>query len=284
MYFIKCAGCGQYNAVKSEYQTFCEYCNVKLSNNYTLWKKRNPKGTFEQFQEKECFSYEQKLFYENSVNQSQKKKVSPALLVLGLILLIFIGLGTAGYLLKPYVVSYASSFLEDKQDAIFSSLNKSKWETYSCGHLGLSLDSPSPIVEDKQQLIPEQYKQMMHEMSVFTMENPLLKVQISASSIQYAKGVETSLEGAKEGLLNQLKQNLGSGQFQSTDTPYELNNIPGILTKGMVKSEESPLGFQVLSLMDGLNLWQVMVVYDNSVGSGNALADRVINSVQIDRL
>lgn len=284
MHYIKCTGCGKFNTIKSEYQIFCEHCNAKLANNFTLWKKRNPKGTFEEFQEKECISNALKSQQENVMHQSKKKKANPVLLLLGLLLLIFLGIGVTGYFLKPYIVGYASAFLEKNQNAIFSKLNDQEWETYSCGHLGLSVESPSPMVEDKQQIIPEQYKQVMQEMSVFAMENPLLKLQISANSIQYAQGVQTSLEGAKDGVLNQLSQSLGNLQLNTTDTPYEINNISGILTTGGMDLGDAPLGIKLLSLMDGLNLWQVMVVYDSSGENAGIMADKIIQSVKIARL
>lgn len=284
MYYLKCKECEALSEVKSEYQTFCDHCGQKLENNFTNWKKRNPLGNFEKFQEMVCISDVQKNELEQAAKVKPRRHINPLLLVAGILVLGFLALGVVGYFVKPYVMPYITSFANEHQEEIISSLNQKDWKTYSCGSLGLTLQSPAPLVEspDTKNGVPEQYQHIFARMDVYSMENPLLHLAISANSILYVEGSQTSIDGLKEGMLNQFRNVPSNLHFTSSDQEYQINNIGGILTAGSFISDNAPMGFKLLTLANGLNMWQVMVIFDNSSDSGNATAQKVLDSVKIN--
>lgn len=54
MYFLKCAKCGYFNEVKTEYLVFCSNCHKKLDPNYSDWIRINPDKSFDDFTQKFC--------------------------------------------------------------------------------------------------------------------------------------------------------------------------------------------------------------------------------------
>ncbi len=285
MQYLKCTECGGFNELKSEFQTFCTHCGQKLEPNYTQWKKGNPRANFEQFVEAMGISEQQKLHLEEQARVKPKRKVSKLGLVLGIFVLFFGALSVAGYFVKPYVLNYISTFAETHQDEILTKIHDKSWETYTCGSLGLTLQSPMPLQSNADQFesMPVEARQNIVTMDVYTMDNPIVHLTISATSAQFVEGVQVSVDRAKEGVLGQLKEAATNVNFTANDTEITIQSMPATLTSGTFIEDNTPRGFLLLTLTDGLKLYQVFVMYDSTSESGQQAAQKVMESVQIKR-
>lgn len=285
MHYVKCSHCGKFNEVKTEFQTFCDHCGGKLEGNYTNWKKRNPQGKFEDFLENECLSEAKKKAEEEALSAKPQKRISPLLLVVAILILGISALGIVGYFVKPYLLNYVTKFANDHQDEIFSSLNTKNWETYTCGNLGLSLQSPIPLTEapEMKNGVPDQYKHIIADMDIYTMENPILQMVINATSTLYQEGVETSVDNAKVAILRQLQSVPANMNFTSNDQNYQLDGSNGVLTSGTFTTNNTAMALRLLTVSKGLKIWQIMVVFEAN-DSGTKTAEKVIKSVKINTM
>lgn len=284
MYYLKCKQCATYNEIINEYQTFCKTCSAKLDPNFTMWKSRNPGKSFEQFQTLMCTAHDE-MIRASVTSAHKKKRLSNTVILLLILVLFFSAIGIAGYFVTPYAKQYLAQTLSENQDAIIEQISSQKWKSYTCGNLGLELESPLPLkaTQDLANAIPPDAKKMLKNMDMYMMHTPLANMVITASSFQYTDEIQVSLEGAKNGTLNSYKNMPGLSNFTSLDADYSLNGITGLLTTGKFTINNVPTGVKLLTLVDGQYMYQVSVIYDQTGQHGLEFAERVMRTIKINR-
>lgn len=96
MDYLKCNKCGHLNKLQTEYQTFCSDCKMKLDNNYSDWKRRNPEKSFDDFKQTECISDEQIAQAKKDMAKPNKKHGLKYYIVLIISIALFSAVGKYG--------------------------------------------------------------------------------------------------------------------------------------------------------------------------------------------
>lgn len=101
--------------------------------------------------------------------------------------------------------------------------------------------------------------------------------------VKYADAVgEVNLEGAALGSINEMKMGQGVTDFDYQEEETTLNNIPGIIQRGTMMNKGIKIHFINIAYGMGLNLWQVMVAYQEGDEIGRIASERVVKSIKIN--
>ncbi len=271
MYFLKCINCGFLNEVKSEYLVFCSRCNKKLENNYTEWKKENPKKTLEDYQRLVCVSNVE--IQESSV---KVKATNPNAKWYGIgaafMFVIFLLIGQFGGEYITQIFNYEKTSQE---------VLEQEWIRQSYGEFGLSLETPV-IMTERDLPIPDHVRQMIDVMDVYKYASEE-GFQVIITSIQYNQSVGSmSLQGAANGSVAEMQKQPGLSDFDYSEKQVFKGDIPGYEQTGTYKIEGIKVEFINTGFTTGLIYWQVMVVFQAIDEVGRIAAKRVIESIEIN--
>ncbi len=270
MHYLKCNNCGELNALKSEMMTFCSVCGYKMDNSFSVWAFYNPLKTFEEYKNEVCIS-------DVPINPTNKNlvKIKPnnwklvIIIAVSLIVLFLIGF----FLAKAFVAKSGMG----TPDAVYSQ----KWERSIYGTLGLSINSPVKLKEGYLPL-SEDYLQYISLMETYEY-NTWKGLNIILNSVEYEKSIgEVNLDGAAEGSMNEISNQNGITELQYYQISIELNSIPGFMQEGSYNQDGNVVEFINIGYGSGVNLWQVMVKFPKGDINGKKVADKIIESIEID--
>lgn len=91
MYFVECNHCRHLNAIKTEYQTFCESCGKKMSENYQDWKKINPGNSFIDYKNEVCQQQDKPIPKIKPVKGKSKSKLDLIVLISSIVVFALLG-------------------------------------------------------------------------------------------------------------------------------------------------------------------------------------------------
>lgn len=267
---LKCTNCGFLNEVKSEYMVFCSSCNKKLENNYTEWKKENPKKTLKNYQQLVCVSdaeIQESTVKVKATNPNAKWYGIGAAILFAIFLLI--GQFGGEYIQQVF------NFEKTSQEVL-----EQKWARQSYGEFGLSMETP--IIMKKSDIpIPDHVRQMIDVMDVYDyMSEEGFKVIIT--SIQYNASIGSlSLQRAANGSITEMQKQPGVSDFDFFEKQVYKGDIPGYEQSGSYKIEGIKVEFINTGFSTGLIYWQVMVAFQTTDNVGRIAAKRVIESIEI---
>lgn len=271
MYYLQCNKCGIYNEAKTEYLVFCSGCNKKMDNNFSEWRKKNPDKSFDEFKQQICVSVDE---VRKNVPESKSKMPRGLKYWVGftIVFAIFYALGNYG---GDSIVRYFRS--EKTADEILHQ----KWVRETYGDYGLSVESPVKLTKGDLP-VPENIKQFISKMEVYdyTSEKGF---KILVNSIEYKPEIgSTSLEGAANGSVNEVKSQKGVTDFEYTEEAAVKSDIPGFIQKGSYNQNGVEIEFINAGYATQFHIWQVLVMFGKNDQTGRIAAERVIESINFE--
>lgn len=271
MYFLKCNNCGHLDEVKTEYQVFCTNCNNKIENNYADWHKRNPEKTIDEYKQLICISSDE-INSNNTKPKSKSKSKS---------LKYWIGF-TIAFIFFTVIGKIASESVGRffKSEKTSEKVLEQEWIKETYGDYRLTVETPVKLTKGDLP-VPDNIKQMIEKMDIYEyMSAKGFKLMINCVKYKPIVGA-ISLSGAANGSINEAKMQPGVTDFNYTAGSMNKGNIPGFIQKGTYKQSGIGVEFINTGFAEGLNLWQVMVIYQVDDLIGRKASDRVIQSIDI---
>lgn len=148
MYFIVCDHCGRENHVKTEFQTFCEHCGKKISNNYQEWKKVHAPKTFQDFKDEVCMRKDDPVIVNSTKKpRDAKRKRDIIVLIASIVVMAILGAvfgtelanATMNYFGRNYAVS-----------GVFRPADPASWKTLTAESGDFEIKFPGTPVKSSQ--------------------------------------------------------------------------------------------------------------------------------------
>jgi hypothetical protein len=273
MNYLSCQHCGHYNALRSEFLTFCESCGKKLPNTFAEWKQKNPEGSFEAFQREVAIYVEEEMPAKPGWMQQYLWPAGRRGLILGVVL-VFAFVAVAGtYFGKQAMVTWAYPKME--KSWLYSS-----WQTVTIGRQAIEISTPVHLsVNDK--TLPQELRSMLDYAKNYRNREDK-GMQISVDMYSYRESVSNSLEEATTGAAKEIQAEEGISDLQYTSNPLPQTNIQGVLQEGsMVYKGAVKLSFYNLVMVRGQHRWLVNIRYRSDDPNGQEVAKRIFNSVKV---
>jgi hypothetical protein len=272
MHYLKCTKCGFLNDVKGEYLIFCQKCNKKLENNYRDWQKRNPDKTLDDFKSLICISDEE-IKSEPIVKQTIPKSAK---------ILIFFIVGFVLFILTASIVGkvFGPKFF-DSINPNSNTIMDQKWITEHYGQDGLIVETPFKL-NTVELPYSEEVKAFMENHFGYSIQTKNLLITIC--SIKYKPVIgEANLQGAANGSIAEMKMQPGVSDFEYSEDSTKINDIRGIKLTGTFILKNIKYSFVNVIYSKGLNLYQAMVGFPSEEKVGEKIAERLINSIRIEK-
>ena len=153
MYFLDCDHCGEPNPVKTEFQTFCDHCKKKLTNNFQDWKKANPNSTFADYKQSVCWQSNLPLKKSNDTEQEHRKSKLDLIVLLSsvavlVLLTVVFHKQLAEFAEKAYA-SYNASIGK------YKSAKPGEWRLFTSGKGKFEINFPGDPTPNKQNVETE---------------------------------------------------------------------------------------------------------------------------------
>jgi hypothetical protein len=270
MYFLKCNNCGHPNEVISETLLFCNKCNKKLANNYRDWKKGKTEKTFEEFKLLMCIS-------EKDINNKVSKKVNPKIKRNWInLMVIFAVLFAVAFYFKGKLLDYIK-FGSHKTIA-----PEQVWITEQYGYDGLSVETPFKLKPEQVQIPLEEKAEIdsCANYSYWTSAN----FYIFISSIRFIPQIEAmiNLRDFAKGSVIKLKTQPAVSDFVYNEGKIFYKNIPGYRQTGTFIRDKVNLEFISEGYLDGVKLYQIIIVYEADDKTAKPLVQRILSSIKIE--
>lgn len=107
-------------------------------------------------------------------------------------------------------------------------------------------------------------------------------LSILVNTVEYQPGVSTSLQGAAEGAVYTLGQQPGVQDLSHESDDVQIDGLNGKKLEGSYQLRERRFAFTNLLLTDSSHLWQVTVIHPQGDESGDAITERIIESVEVN--
>jgi hypothetical protein len=270
MQYIKCSNCAHFNEVKSEYLIFCSSCNKKLENNFSDWKRRNPAGSFEDYKRLICVS-ETEI---NSIPVKVKTRPKSLKYWIGFTVAfaIFYAVGQFGGEAIVRIIKSAGTHKE---------ILTTDWTRETYGDFGLSFEAPVKLINIELPL-PDNVRRFIDRMNTYSYETGS-NFTIFVNSIKYLPDIGTlNLEGAAIGSVNEMKLQAGVTDFNYSQDPYSVSDLPGFMQHGTFKKDGIVVEFLNTGFLNGLVVYQVMVAWKAEDNDSKAAAHKVVTSIEIN--
>lgn len=273
MNYLSCRHCGHYNALRSEFLTFCESCGKKLPHTFADWKQKNPEGSFEAFQQEVAIYVEEETPSKPGWMQQYLWPAGRRGLILGVVL-VFAFVAVAGtYFGKQAMVTWAYPKVE--RSWLYAS-----WQTVTIGRQSVEISSPVHLSVKDQALSPELTNIIEYAKHYRNRENK--GMQITVDMYSYRETISNSLEEATEKAAKDMQEEPGVSDFQYTSNPLPQANIQGVLQEGSLLYKNAVrLSFYNLVMVQGPHRWLVNIRYRSDDATGQEVAKRVFNSVKV---
>lgn len=274
---LRCTHCGAFNPITSEYQTFCQHCNKKLTNNFPDWHKLNPEKSFDDF--KQLFGVEEVMpvarkgrsrFFTKDGNGKTK-------IIWGALI---------GFFVTTAIITFTSNKVTNFIESVFFQkttpeyfLTKT-WNTSSYGSYGLSMATPFTLRETDMHF-PKQLVDMTEYLKSFQSDKSL-PVMVMINVIKYKAGLPVNLQNGANGAVNEMKSQPEVSDFTYSEIHEKVSDFPAILQTGSYSTSTDKVGFKDLIMLKSHIFMQVTILYEQSDSTGNLVADKIVQSVKIN--
>jgi hypothetical protein len=265
------------NPVTSEYQTFCQYCDKKLANNFADWHKLHPDKAFEDF--KLLFGVEEE-------QPVPKKRASRFVSKDGKGKRRILWRALIGFVVITGLVTFAGRKAADFVESVFYQkstpgyyLTKT-WDTVSYGQNGLTMATPVTL-KQVDMGFPQQLIDLTDEiMSFKTAED--LPVQVFVDVVKYKPRLPMNLQNAADGAVNEIKSRPDVSDFTYTENHTKISDIPAILQTGTYAyAQDTKIRFRDLFILKDHIMWHVAILYRDGDNTAGTVADRMIQSIKV---
>lgn len=269
-YYLRCQSCGKLNHLKTEYMVFCTYCNSKLKNNYSDWKRLHQNSNFEDFKMECCLTEES--MQQNAADKSEKKPVTLKT-ILGIIfgIVLFAAFSHFGKMVYESISS---------PSGISAEVLKEEMPLKEYGKMGMQIQSPFelkeaviPISDDVKSLIDEMYSYSSKTKNGF---------EIIINSIRYNEVIgKPNLQGAANGSVAEMKNVSGVSDFNFSQKDINIQGLDGFEIRGSFVLKSNKAKYINVGLVDGLKLYQLIIIHLYNDENARELAEKVYQSLEI---
>lgn len=184
-------------------------------------------------------------------------------------------------------VSVGATFGKKLVTALFTksteSIYNAEWktETYSIPYI--TLDTPvelkkSDEIDDE---LPQEVKDLILTSGSFMYDSSNFSVIIS--TVSYVPAIQVNPNDAIEGAMEEIEKEPEISNFSfSTNSYNRINGLPGILATGEMTEDGTNIEFQAVYLGTKNHLWSVFVAYKKGDENGEKIAEKMLNSIEID--
>jgi len=273
MNYLSCRHCGHYNALRSEFLTFCEHCGKKLPYTFADWKQKHPEGSFEAFQQEVAIYIEDEPTPKPGWMQQYLWPAGRRGLILAAVL-IFALVAVAGtYFGKQAIVTW--SYPKAEKSWLYTS-----WQTVTIGRQALQISAPVHLSVNDHALPPELAKMVEYAKSYRNRGEGGL--QISVDMFSYRETIANNLDEAVRKATGDLQQEPGVSDLKLSVSPISRANVQGVLQEGTLLYKSAvQLSFYNLVMVQGPHRWLVNIRCRADDPVGQQLAKRVLKSVQV---
>ena len=155
-----------------------------------------------------------------------------------------------------------------------------KWDRYHYGKYGLSLSTPEKFREDKIK-IPVNYKDRIQDMESFSW-HPAKGFRIFIVNVLYREKIPVNLRQVATGTITELVSRPGVTNVEYRQSPVMYDNVDGLMLEGNFHENQVFLRFQSVLYVRRSNAWTVTVIYNDSDPTGKEVAERVMESIEIN--
>ncbi len=187
------------------------------------------------------------------------------------------------------VVVFATvAFVSYKVVSVFSSMSTSEmvqkeWITKTYGsNASMTIEAPVELKEDAQPELPEEIKNLVLSMENYSYGNIGRTLEIGVLTSSYQPSVDTSLDGAVRGALDEMKKQPGVSNFTENIVAYDKLGVPGADISGTYTERGSERDYRGIILAKGNKLWTIIIGWSLDDESGETIANRIIDSIKID--
>jgi len=152
------------------------------------------------------------------------------------------------------------------------------WANASIGNTGLSIDSPVEL-KPKFLKLPDNVKPLIQEMVTYGFSS--FPLSIDAVSVIYSGRVTPNLQGAEQGAISNFSNLPSVKDVQYVSKPINPSGKKGSLLDGTFMTGRYKMGFKAAIIIENLNMWQVIVVYNIADNEATDAANRIISSIKV---
>ncbi len=275
-HYLLCTYCGQMNEMVSEYVVFCTSCGQKLDNNFTHWQRRNPGGTFDDYKQNICFAENQlPPKFPSKRGRSLKSRPLKEKILIVVITTLFAGIGS-------WLGSSAVSAIRNSKKTDEKVLSE-QWVKKTYGSYGLSIETPWELRPSQSPPLQQNVENVIERMETFGNNDKSDDFVINVNTIKYKTELgEVNVYGGASGAINGLKNTPGVSNFTYTQDEHSIGDLPGYILRGNYLHQGVEIEF--VSIISGKDLvaWQVMLMGRKKDDVFREMAERIIQSIQID--
>jgi hypothetical protein len=155
-----------------------------------------------------------------------------------------------------------------------------EWTLTRIDDSALSLSLPGPLTP-RPIALPADAQASMSRFNVSTWEGD--GIHVAVSHVVSKPGVPTSLNGAIEGALNNLRKMSGGASVEETRRPWQLDGRAGVIVDLRIRAPNDETVGHSLFLTEGPELWQALILYRPEQTAGERVTARIIESARFDR-
>jgi len=181
------------------------------------------------------------------------------------------------------VLAFAGTIGREIANKLFApseevSVKASEWRTQIISYSGITLETPFQLTEGHTDL-PLEYKSMVEDILTYKYSsNPL---SINVGYVLYPDEIIPNLDGAAQEGINNMRILKGVGNFSSSISNIEMDDLPGRKINGKFSIQNQQAEFIGVVYTLNSKLWQIICFFISNEENRNT-AQRIINSVQIE--
>ncbi len=164
-----------------------------------------------------------------------------------------------------------------------SQLAEKEWVTKTYGAApSITISSPVELTKQADLEVPEEIRRLIIASSNYSYSNWLAGIEIAVATNSYDPSVQTSLDGAVNGVQSSIGQEEGVTLISSNLESFSISSVEGRKISGTLNQRGDVLSYTALILVDENRLWTIMLSHEESDTQGAAIIERMINSIKID--
>lgn len=205
--------------------------------------------------------------------KSSRKSIDKKKIITTVITVTFVTLGaTFG---KKLVTNLLSKSTE--------SIYNAEWKTQTYSIPYITLDTPVELEKDEEieKEMPQEVKDAIVTMGNFGYES--LNFTVLVSSMSYVSTIQVSPDIAISGAMEEIKKDKSVSDLSYENESFDnISGLPGIKAVGQMVESGVDVEFQAVYFGINNHLWSVFVAYKKGDENGRKIADKMLNSIQID--
>ena len=164
-----------------------------------------------------------------------------------------------------------------------SQLSEKEWVTKTYGVApSMTVSSPLELTKLADAEVPEEVKRLIISSSSYSYSNWRANIKINISTNSYDPSVQTSIDAAANSLKGSLEQEEGVTNVTSSINDYSLLSVEGRKVTGTLNQRGINLSYTAIYLTDENRLWSILLSHEIGDTVGEAIIERMINSIKID--